>query len=257
MIPGCAREQEAVLRHFGLEPDGEIVFQSERTALYDRLFDRLRAAGLVYPCRCSRREIAAAASAPHGPEGPRYPGTCREADISDSEARAWRFRVPEGPVGFEDVVFGSIGQDVSAAVGDFVVRRDRPERTYAYQLAVVADDADQGVTQVVRGADLLDSTPRQILLYRALGFDLPAFAHVPLLLSAEGEKRSKRIGGEDLARVSPAERPRILARVLALLGQEPTLAGAVAAFDPSRIPRRREIRVEGSDGAYGFAPATR
>lgn len=243
MIPGCAREQEAVLRGFGLEPDGEIVFQSARTALYDRLFARLRAAGLVYPCRCSRKEIAAAASAPHGPEGPRYPGTCREAGVAAGEARAWRFRVPEGTVEFDDAIFGPIRQDVSVAVGDFLVRRETPERCYAYQLAVVADDAAQGVTQVVRGADLLDSTPRQILIFRALGFEIPKFAHVPLLVSSAGEKRSKRLGREDLAKASAAERPPILARVLTLLGQEPTLERALAAFDPSLIPRRRELEV--------------
>ena len=231
---------EAVLRGFGFEPDDAIVFQSARTNLYDAFFERLRLAGLVYACRCSRREIAAAASAPHGPEGPRYPGTCRGAEVPAGEARAWRLRVPDGEVEFEDGIFGPIRQDVSATVGDFVVRRETPEPCYAYQLAVVADDALQGVTQVVRGADLLDSTPRQILIFRALGFDLPRFAHVPLLVSS-GEKRSKRLGREDLAKASRAERRQNLARVLALLGQEPTLERAIAAFDPARIPRRREI----------------
>jgi glutamyl-Q tRNA(Asp) synthetase len=229
-----------VLGSFGLAPDGEVVRQSARTALYDRLFEGLRRAGLVYPCRCSRKEIASAASAPHGPEGPRYPGTCRSG-IPATEARAWRFRAPEGAVDFADGVFGPISQDVSAEIGDFIVRRERPERTYAYQFAVVADDAEQGITQVVRGADLLDSTPRQILLYRALGSDPPRFAHVPILVTSEGEKRSKRLGREDLGKASASQRREILARILGLLGQEPTLESALSSFDPSHIPRKREI----------------
>jgi glutamyl/glutaminyl-tRNA synthetase len=108
----------------------------------------------------------------------------------------------------------------------------------------VADDAEQGVTQVVRGADLLDSTPRQILLYRSLGFPPPSFAHVPLLVTAEGGKRSKRLAREDLGSASASERPLLLARVLALLGQESTLEGAISSFDPSRIPRKGEIEVD-------------
>lgn len=243
VLPGYAERQVEQLRLFGLSPDGEIVFQSKRIALYDRFFERLRKAGLVYPCRCSRKEIASAASAPHGPEGPRYPGTCR-GGVPEGEARAWRFRVPEGAVGFRDSVFGTISQDVSDLVGDFVIRRERPDRSYSYQFAVVVDDAEQGVTQVVRGADLLDSTSRQIALHTALGLPVPSYAHVPLLVEADGTKLSKRLGLRELAPdAGPAARERILARLLELLGQAPTLEKALAHFDASRIPRRKTIEV--------------
>ncbi|HWC65275.1 MAG TPA: tRNA glutamyl-Q(34) synthetase GluQRS, partial [Thermoanaerobaculia bacterium] len=198
VVAGCAEEQLRMLSLCGLESDGPVVRQSERTAIYDRHFARLLDAGRVYACRCSRREIATSASAPHGGEAA-YPGTCREAIVPESEARAWRFRVDAGVVEFEDAVFGKRGQDVSRDVGDFVVRREQPARAYAYQLAVVVDDAEQEMTQVVRGADLLDSTPRQILLARALELPPVEYAHVPLLVSALGEKLSKRAGSRQLA----------------------------------------------------------
>lgn len=242
VLPGCAEEQIGLLSRCGLESDAPVVLQSGRTDLYDGAFARLAAGGRLYPCRCSRREIAVSASAPHGPGEPRYPGTCRDGDVDPSEARAWRFRVEPGEIAFEDEVFGPIRQDVAAEVGDFVVRREHPARAYAYQLAVVVDDAAQGITQVVRGADLLDSTPRQIVLGRALGLSIPRFAHVPVLVSAQGEKLSKRAGSRRLAEA--AERDdlsAIVAALLATLGQAPTLEAARASFDPARIPKRREI----------------
>jgi glutamyl-Q tRNA(Asp) synthetase len=241
VLEGCAEEQLRLLSRCGLESDGPVVRQSARTALYDACFDRLLAAGWTYPCRCSRREIATSASAPHGAE-PIYPGTCREAAVPRSEARAWRFRVPEGIIAFQDEVFGEISQDAAKEIGDFVIRREQPARAYAYQLAVVVDDADQGVTQVVRGADLLDSTPRQILLARALGFPAPRYAHVPVLVSTQGEKLSKRAGSRRLVEaVDRAQRDDILGALLTTLGQEPALAEALSSFDPAAIPRRREI----------------
>ncbi len=240
-IEGCAEEQLAALAAFGLRPDGEVVRQSQRGELYDALFRRLAEEGRVYPCRCSRREVRTAASAPLGAE-PRYPGTCREAGVDPAEARSWRFRVEEGPVEFEDAVFGAVRQDVSAEVGDFVVRREPPVPAWAYQFAVVADDGDQGITQVVRGADLLDSTPRQILLGRALGFPEPRWAHVPILVSAQGEKLSKRAGSRALAdAVERGSVDAIRGSLLRTLGQRPALAEALREFDPSAIPRSREI----------------
>jgi glutamyl-Q tRNA(Asp) synthetase len=226
-----------------MESDEPIVYQSERTSFYDSVFERLRQGGLVYPCRCSRKEIATSASAPHGAE-PVYPGTCRDAGVSPEEARAWRFRAPEKIVTFCDLVFGEIEQDVAAAVGDFVIRREQPEPTYAYQFAVVADDADQAIAQVVRGADLLDSTARQILIARALGVSIPAYAHVPLLVSDLGAKVSKRAGSRQLSEA--AERGQlsaILAALLTTLGQAPTLESALASFNASKIPKQREIRL--------------
>jgi len=242
VIEGCAEEQLRLLSRCGLESDAPVVRQSRRNELYDRAFERLASEGRLYPCRCSRREIATSASAPHGAGEPRYPGACRDADVYPSEARAWRFRVDEGEMAFDDEVFGEIRQDVAREVGDFVVRREQPARAYAYQLAVVVDDADQEITQVVRGADLLDSTPRQILLGRALALPTPRYAHVPVLVSTQGEKLSKRAGSRRLADAGDrGELSDIVAALLTTLGQEPTLEGARASFDAARIPRRREI----------------
>jgi len=242
VIEGSAEEHLRLLALCGLESDGEVVRQSARIELYDGHFRRLREAGRLYPCRCSRKEIATSASAPHGGGEPRYPGTCRDAAVDPSEARAWRFRLEDGEIAFHDEVFGELAQDVSREVGDFVVRREQPLPTYAYQFAVVVDDAAQGVTEVVRGADLLDSTPRQIALARALGFDLPRYAHVPVLVSSFGEKLSKRAGSRRLAEAfGRGQLPDIVAALLTTLGQAPTLDRARATFDASRIPRRREI----------------
>ncbi|HLL79867.1 MAG TPA: tRNA glutamyl-Q(34) synthetase GluQRS [Ktedonobacteraceae bacterium] len=182
--------------------------QSERQAIYDAYLQGLQEAGLVYPCYCSRADIARAASAPHGDEdeGPRYPGTCRS--LTDSERRqreasaphrrpSLRFRVDdERVVVFEDALLGRQEQHVQRAVGDFIVRR--ADGIYAYQFAVVVDDALMRITQVVRGADLLSSTARQILLYEALGFPVPSFAHVPLVMDTEGKRLSKRQQSEGL-----------------------------------------------------------
>lgn len=167
-------------------------FQSERTALYQTVFDRLAAAGMVYPCFCTRAELAAAA--PHGSdwETP-YPGTCRNRSVVPPDRRpAARFKVPAGTVTFADLLQGECEQDVAAAVGDFVLRR--ADGTFAYQLAVVVDDALMHITHVLRGDDLLASTPRQILLYRLLGWQPPVFTHVPLLLGEDGHRLSKRHG---------------------------------------------------------------
>lgn len=170
--------------------------QSERLSLYQAALDRLRGLDLIYPCTCTRADIARAASAPHAEdEGPSYPGTCSHRSAADSEALgdrpfAWRFRVSPGTVGWQDRFVGSIGFDPSQRGGDFIVARNTVGPSY--QLAVVVDDAMMGVTQVIRGDDLLTSTPRQILLYRALGWHEPRFGHVPLALDAEGRRLAKR-----------------------------------------------------------------
>jgi glutamyl-tRNA synthetase len=178
--------------------------QSERLDRYAAALERLRAAGAVYPCDCSRAEIAGAAQAPHGPgdEGPRYPGTCRALAPGAAGARAarrppaWRLRVPEGEVAFDDGVHGPQRRDVAAETGDFVVAR--ADGIPAYQLAVVVDDAAMGVEEVVRGDDLLGSTARQLLLYRALGLRAPRFAHVPLVNGEDGARLAKRHGALSL-----------------------------------------------------------
>src|SRR5512142_14390 len=228
--PGAEERILAGLRWLGLDwdegPDVGGPFapyrQSERAALYAGALARLRAAGAAYPCFCSRAEVAAAALAPHGPgdEGPRYPGTCRELPPAEVERRsrtrlpAWRFRVPAGSVSFRDGVQGDQARDVAAETGDFVVAR--ADGIPAYQLAVVVDDAAMGVTEVVRGDDLLSSTARQLLLYGALGLPAPRFAHVPLVNGGDGSRLAKRHGAPSLADLRDrGADPRAVAGLLA------------------------------------------
>jgi glutamyl-tRNA synthetase len=215
--------------------------QSERTALYEEALARLAAQGLTYPCFCSRAEIRAAAqrpqpteaSAPHGDdpgaEGPRYPGTCAQLSRAQQEERArtrqpaLRLRVPEGPVAFDDALAGPQRFDPAAEVGDFVVKR--ADGLFAYQLAVVVDDAAMEITQVLRGRDLLPSTARQLLLYSMLGLAPPRFAHAPLLHGPPGpdglpRRLSKRDGADTLAGLRSAGTPAevVVARLASGLG---------------------------------------
>jgi glutamyl-tRNA synthetase len=177
--------------------------QSERSALYDAVLEQLKRAESVYPCTCTRADIERAAAAPHAEdEGPTYPGTCShrsavEARSLGNRPFAWRFRVPPGAVEWDDLFLGRMSLDPVERGGDFVVARQRAG--HSYQLAVVADDASMGVTQVIRGADLVASTPRQILLYRQLGSLTPQFGHVPLAVSADGRRLAKRDGSIKLA----------------------------------------------------------
>lgn len=202
-VPGAAERILRDLEWLGLDwdegPGAGGAFgpykQSERFEFYEAEIEKLLGKGLLYPCFCSRKDLAHAALAPApGEEGPPYPGTC--AHLSPEEIRhrkdpfALRFRVPKGEVELVDRVYGKFRRDVAATTGDFIVRRK--DRVAAYQLAVVLDDAAMAVTDVVRGADLLDSTPRQILLYRSLPKEPPRFAHVPLVLGPSGAKFSKR-----------------------------------------------------------------
>jgi glutamyl-Q tRNA(Asp) synthetase len=235
-VPGAADEILRTLEAVGLAWDGEVVRQSERADLYEAALDRLRAAGLVYRCRCSRREIAD--SAVTGIEGAIYPGTCRELRLAASVDGADRLRASGGPVTFTDRVQGTIGHDVAREVGDFVLKRR--DALHAYQLAVVVDDAEQAVTDVVRGADLLWSTPRQIALQRHLGHATPRYLHFPVATNARGEKLSKQTLAPALDAAGAAA---ALADALAFLGQpdpgtrEPRgmLESARLAWDPSRI----------------------
>jgi len=187
VVPGAAQEILATLQRYGLQWDGDVVYQSMRTALYESALDRLRAKNLVYDCGCSRAELQRAASAPVDGETI-YPGTCRNGLPPGRVPRAIRFRASDEEIVFDDRLCGRI----EAKADDFVVRR--ADGVFAYQLAVVVDDAEQGVTQVVRGRDLLASTPRQIALQRALGYPTPEYAHLPLVLNADGSKLGKRDG---------------------------------------------------------------
>jgi glutamyl-Q tRNA(Asp) synthetase len=194
------------LEAFGLEWDGEVVFQSQRAALYEEAFGQLRRQGDIYGCACSRRDSAR-----------RHAGDCARGLKAGQAARSWRVRVPEGAVySFVDRVCGEFEQDVQREIGDFIVRRaDGP---FAYQLAVVVDDAAQGVTNVVRGADLLDNTPRQMFLQQRLGLGRLTYAHVPLAMDQRGAKLSKSAGA---GRLDRREMGRELRRALKFLGQKP------------------------------------
>ena len=201
------------LHWLGLDWDEEMPRQSTRTAAYAQAFDRLP----VYPCYCSRNELHAA-SAPHASDGRvLYAGTCRdltpEQRTAQTRVPAWRVRVPEETVAFHDGVFGEVRQDLAGECGDFILRRS--DGVYAYQLAVVCDDAAGGVTEVVRGCDLLDSTPRQIWLDRQLGFSVPWFYHVPLLVAPDGRRLSKREKDLDLDHLRQAYTPEALIGLLA------------------------------------------
>src|SRR5690606_20472011 len=189
--------------------------QSENGARYAEACARLE----TYRCGCSRREIRAATFAPHGME-PNYPGTCRTREVPPERPAARRWIVPPGKIQVVDAIVGEITQDVATEVGDFVLQRS--DGAWAYQLAVVVDDAAMGITHVVRGVDLLDSTPRQVLLQRTLGLPTPCYAHVPLLQGRDGEKLSKRHGAPDLgalrdAGVDPQRVVAALARSVGLL----------------------------------------
>ncbi|HEX8385916.1 MAG TPA: tRNA glutamyl-Q(34) synthetase GluQRS, partial [Rubricoccaceae bacterium] len=206
VVPGATERQTDSLRRLGLDwdagpdvggPDGPYR-QSERGPVYDAALRGLAAAGRLFACRRSRRDLAALATAPHGPDdGPPYPADWRTPPLTRDELdgltdAAVRFRVAPGLVRFHDRVQGDITENVAEAVGDVILRRR--DGVVAYQLAVVVDDAAMGVTEVVRGADLLSSTARQIQLVEALGASVPAYAHVPLLVGPSGEKLSKRDG---------------------------------------------------------------
>ena len=246
--PGAAEQIEEELRWLGLDWDDGPIVQTQRLPLYEGALNRLRQKELVYPCICSRSDIAEAASAPHAEhEGPAYPGTCAHRKSADADAHcdrpfAWRFRVMDSPE-FEDGFQGPTRIDLRQLGGDFVVWK--ANRTPSYQLAVVADDADMGITEVVRGDDLLPSTPRQLLLYRALGWQPPRFVHVPLVVGPDGRRLAKRHGDTRLSALRNAGvQPEALVGLLAwscgwLSEAEPVAARELLPqFRLATIPRR-------------------
>jgi glutamyl-Q tRNA(Asp) synthetase len=248
VIPGAADDIMATLEALSLTWDGAVIHQSRRVHRYQEVLENLQSLGVCYPCGCSRSEIARIASAPHASaESPLYPGTCRLGLPTGKSPRSFRLRVDTAVIAFDDLVQGPCSQDLARSCGDFVVRRaDGP---FAYHLAVVVDDHDTGVDQVVRGADLQDSTPRQIYLQGLLGFTTPSYAHLPLVTGPGGAKLSKRDSavslrsGRDLFRDGGS----LLADALRFLGQHlpPELRGAPSedvlawgreSFDPTLIP---------------------
>jgi glutamyl-Q tRNA(Asp) synthetase len=248
VVPGVADDMLRTLEGLGFRWDGEVVWQSRRLDAYRAALERLIRAGMAYPCGCSRAEIALIASAPHDGSGELvYPGTCRDGLSPEKSERAVRVKVYDEVIAFRDCVMGRYSQALSASCGDFVIQRaDGP---FAYHLAVVVDDAESGVNQVVRGADLLSSTPRQIYLQKVLGYPTPDYCHLPLVVNPDGSKLSKRDNAVSLtAGLDPAKRgEELLLAALRFLGHSPPpslhgapcgeiLAWAVAHFDPALIP---------------------
>lgn len=215
------------LARLGFAHDGEIVHQSARDAAYRGAFEQLTATGRVYPCACTRREVADSVLR-NERERPRnaelvYPGTCRNGMPAGREPRAWRVRVDATPIAWRDRRAGESTERLDETVGDFVLRR--ADGLWAYQLAVVVDDAWQGVTDVVRGADLRDSTARQVYLQRLLGLPTPRYLHLPVVVDAEGNKLSKQTGA---APIDPRRGVQALNAALGFLG-----LGGIAAVDPA------------------------
>lgn len=241
-VPGANAAILKTLEAFGLWWDETLRYQSARAADYDAALEQLRAQGMVYACACSRRETAEHGL--RGPEGPIYSGRCRQGLPPGRAARSERLRVERNPVSFRDRIQGHFSQDLAAEVGDFVLRR--ADGSHAYQLAVVVDDAEQGITTIVRGADLLLSTPRQIYLQRLLGQPTPAYAHLPLALDQAGRKLSKSLAALPINANAPLP---ALERAWHFLGQRPLETPcddvehfwqqAIPCWDISRVPVRQ------------------
>ena len=269
-VKGAADEILSTLEAYGLHWDEGIIYQSQRTAAYQEAFHRLKKTDAIYPCACSRKEIAD--SALHGIDGQIYPGTCRNGIPHGREGRAWRVRTDiqqpvrpkppvEGHTGFDwlssngvtvfnDALQGHITQHLENEVGDFVVLR--ADGLFAYQLAVVVDDAVQGITDVVRGTDLLYSTPRQIYLQRLLGLNTPAYMHLPVVVNAQGEKLSKQTLAQPVVENNAVS---TLFDALVFLRQQPPaelqlstikqiLAWAIANWQPDTLLNCHHLTIE-------------
>ncbi len=255
VVAGAADDILRTLEAFGFEWDGPVVYQSQRGAAYAAAFDRLLGAGMVYACTCSRKHIAQHAR--RGVDGPIYPGSCR-GRRRDAQQAAWRLKVPDERIVFEDALQGRVACAVAEECGDFVLRR--ADAVWSYHLAVVIDDAEQGVTHVVRGADLLASTPRQIVLQRLLGLATPSYLHLPVVLDARGDKLSKQTLAKPLDRRSPLT---ALLAAWAFLGLPVEPVGSVPEFwamararwSSSLLPRIRSKRLPHA-GLVAAAPIT-
>lgn len=243
-VAGAADHILKTLDTFGFEWDGEVIYQSHRNALYQEALNQLQATSLIYNCDCSRKEIAD--SAEHGIDGLIYPGICRHKGVIRTPG-ASRVIVDSKPILFTDAIQGSIKQTLAQDVGDFVLKR--ADGLYAYQLAVVVDDFEQGVTHILRGADLLNSSPRQIYLQQLLRYPTPEYAHIPIANNANNEKLSK----QTLAPAIDGSRAStVLNQALVFLGQDPPkdlgkcnpteiLQWAKQHWDIKKIPHQRSI----------------
>lgn len=247
-VAGAADAILRALERHGLDWDGPVLYQSRRSDAYDAALEHLRNAGWLYECSCTRSEIAATGR--RGPFGIIYPGTCRDATQRRRRRQhSLRVRTHERPIRFEDLLQGPQEQQLQNTSGDFVVRR--ADGLYAYQLAVVVDDGEQGISDVVRGADLLDSTPRQIHLQQLLGLPTPRYLHLPVAANARGEKLSKQTRAAPLDEHTPGDN---LWRALEFLGQAPpaelrralpreTLAWARREWNVGRVSHCGSIRI--------------
>jgi len=231
-VPGAAADILATLAKFGMQSDEPVLFQSRRESAYDDAFQRLFDSGQVFACNCSRSDLEA------------QKGFHRDACVTSTDATrapAWRLRAPDLMIEFNDLANGLQSQNLRQDIGDFVVKR--MEGWYAYQLAVVVDDAFQGITEVVRGADLLDSTPRQIYLQRLLGYPTPTYLHMPLVVDASGQKLSKQdnarpVDGDDPVPAMRAALEFLGVSIPAVPQQvDALLAAGIANFDPARLMR--------------------
>jgi len=225
IMPGAAEDILRCLQAFALRWDGMPVYQSARGAAYRAAFERLQRSGLVYACACSRKDIAARAAM--GAEGPIYPGTCRDGLPAGATVRAWRLRCDAAVVEFEDRVLGRQRRDLARESGDFVLLR--ADGVWSFHLASAVDDAEMGMTDIVRGADLLESSARQIHLLHALGHVPPTYAHLPVVVDASGEKLSKQT---QAPAVDATHAAQVLVDALRFLGQDlPAALGAGAPED--------------------------
>ena len=248
-VPGAADDILRTLEACGMNWDGAVMYQSRRHGVYEGALKMLERFDAIYPCACSRREIAD--SSMQGVDGPVYPGTCRDGIAPGRAPRAWRVKVDGQIVEFADALQGRVHRTLATDFGDFILRR--ADGLFAYQLAVVVDDAEQGINEIVRGADLIESTPRQMHLQRLLNLPTPRYAHLPVALNARGEKLSKQTFA---APVDAARPQQFLFQVLRFLGQQPPAdlaensiddfwRWAVAHWRLERVPRVPGVVVEG------------
>lgn len=253
-VVGASKLILETLERYGFEWDGPVLYQSRRHDIYLEILAQLEREGLTYRCSCSRKQIAEQADRLGLPSGV-YPGTCRNRQASPHRPHAIRL-LSEGPeTSFEDALQGTIRQDVEREVGDFVLHR--ADGLFAYQLAVVVDDALQGITDIVRGSDLLDSTPRQIVLQQRLGYPTPRYAHLPVAVNADGQKLSKQTFATAL---DPANPVPSLCKALGFLGQQPPVEllqadldslwhWAIEHWQAEAVPRTLSLPYPGNDHA--------
>ena len=223
---GASKEILSTLEALGMEWDGEVVYQSRRNKAYRAALALLEKRDLIYPCVCSRKEIADSSIV--GIDGPIYPGTCRGSFPNEAHPGARRVQTDNKLIEFEDALRGLIRQRLESDIGDFVLRR--ADGIFAYQLAVVVDDAEQGITHVVRGEDLLNSTPRQIYLQQLLDYSTPAYMHLPIVLNAQGEKLSKQTHAAPVATSDPVSQLIMAIRFLGQMPPAELIESDVASF---------------------------